>query len=220
MQDEDNLFLDDGKCSIFDLVEADRRRIAANLHDTSLQNLAHLVHKIELAQLMIDQDPLKAKLELAVINKNLRNVIDDIRNTIFDLRPMTFDDLGLKAAFERLLTVLNENKEYEIDADIQDVSCENNKILMNIYRAVQECLTNISKHSAASKIIFRCYRENDVCHISIEDNGNGFDISSFEKEKHFGISLLRERIHLLGGTITIQSEISKGVNINIEIPLI
>lgn len=220
MKNEDYLFLDDRDCSIFDLLEADRRRIAANLHDTSLQNLAHLVHKIELSQLMIDQDPLKAKLELAVINKDLRNVIDDIRNTIFDLRPMTFDDLGLKAAFERLLTVLNENKEYEIDADIQDISCENNKILMNIYRVVQECLTNISKHSAASKIIFRCYREKDVCHISIKDNGNGFNITSFEKEKHFGISLLKERVNLLRGTIIIQSEINKGVDINIEIPLV
>ena len=81
--------------------EIDRQRIANDLHDTSLQTLAHLTHQIELASLYIDKDTVRAKLELAEVNKELREVIDEIRATIFDLRPMTFDDIGLKEAIER-----------------------------------------------------------------------------------------------------------------------
>ena len=118
--------------------EEDRQRIARDLHDTSLQNLAHLVHKIELSSMYIDKDPLRAKLELSVVSKNLKSVIEEIRNTIFDLRPMSFDDLGLKSALERLIDLINENHIYEADVHIDDVSCENNLVLVSIYRVVQE----------------------------------------------------------------------------------
>ena len=82
--------------SVLDVQEKERQRIARDLHDSSLQNLTHLVHKVELSSLYIDQDPIKAKLELATVEQGLRKVIDDIRNRIYDLRPMSFDDLGLK----------------------------------------------------------------------------------------------------------------------------
>lgn len=199
--------------------EEDRQRIARDLHDTSLQNLAHLMHKIELSSLYIDEDAIKAKLELSVVNKVLKKTIDEIRNTIFDLRPMTFDDLGLKAALERLLINLNENQKYFIETDIDDVSCENNLILVSIYRVVQECLNNIDKHANAEKIIFSCKNYNDRCVIVIQDDGKGFNIEKSPEGKHFGLSLMKERIKLINGGIQISSEEKKGTSIKIEVPL-
>ena len=76
--------------SVLDVQEKERQRIARDLHDSSLQNLTHLVHKVELTSLYIDRDPVKAKLELATIEAGLRKVIDDIRNRIYDLRPIDF----------------------------------------------------------------------------------------------------------------------------------
>lgn len=199
--------------------EEDRQRIARDLHDTSLQNLAHLMHKIELSSLYIDEDAIKAKLELSVVNKVLKKTIDEIRNTIFDLRPMTFDDLGLKAALERLLINLNENQKYFIETDIDDVSCENNLILVSIYRVVQECLNNIDKHANAEKIFFSCKNYNDRCVIVIQDDGKGFNIEKSPEGKHFGLSLMKERIKLINGGIQISSEEKKGTSIKIEVPL-
>lgn len=86
----------DERLNIISIQEEERQRIARDLHDASLQNLAHLVHKIELGSLYIDKDPIQAKLELAAVSKNLKEIIEDIRNTIYDLRPMTFDVLVLK----------------------------------------------------------------------------------------------------------------------------
>lgn len=204
--------------AVLNVQEEDRQRIARDLHDTSLQNLAHLVHKIELSSLYIDKDVVKAKLELSVVSKILKETIDEIRNIIFDLRPMTFDDLGFKAALERLLSDINENKQYIITSEIDDVSCENNLILVSIYRIVQEGLNNIVKHAEASEISFICRNDNHICIIDIKDNGKGFCMNNDIEEKHFGLSLMKERTRLLNGKIDICSIIGKGTTIHFEIP--
>lgn len=211
---------DNHNYTFLNIQEQDRQRIARDLHDTSLQNLAHLIHKIELSSMYIDTDPVQAKLELAVVNKRLRETIDEIRSIIFDLRPMTFDDLGLKIALERLLTNLQEECSCEIISDIDNVSCETNLIAVSIYRLAQESLNNIIKHSQADKIIFSCKIKDDQCILDIEDDGVGFDSETPDDgKKHFGFMLMRERVNLLNGIIKISSEQGKGTKLHIEIPL-
>lgn len=209
--------------SVISLQEEDRQRIARDLHDTSLQNLTHLVHKIELAGLYIDQDPVKAKLEVAVIRQNIKSVIDEIRNTIFDLRPMTFDDLGLKAAFERLILLFNENHLYEMEVEIEEVSCDTRLVLLTIYRVIQECFTNIKKYSNATKVTFHCHQKENLVVIDVTDNGKGFSVEEVEARTdmymHFGISVMKERIKLLGGKIQITSEVGVGTEVHIEVPV-
>lgn len=203
--------------------EEDRQRIARDLHDTSLQNLAHLIHKIELSSLYIDKDPIQAKLELAVVGKRLRDTIDEIRGTIFNLRPLTFDDISLKEAFEQLLSGINESGKYKIISNINNIKCNNNLILVAIYRVVSESICNIEKHANADVITFDCMEVDGKCVLHIEDNGQGFPGNSSKKSgdgrKHFGISLMKERVELLSGTMEITSEKGKGTKIVIEIPL-
>ncbi len=205
-----------------DIQEKERQRIARDLHDTSLQNLAHLVHKIELASMYIDKDPLQSKLELATISKNLKAVIEEIRNTIFDLRPMSFDDLGLKESFERLFVKLKEsNKAFDIYTEIDDVSCENDLVLMTIFRVVQEACSNAIRHSCGNKLKVIIKQSDDLCDIFIEDNGCGFTSENVveKSDKHFGIAVMKERIKLLGGSILFHSVPGKGTEIKMNIPL-
>lgn len=205
--------------SVLKIQEEDRKRIARELHDTSLQNLTHLVHKLELCGLYIDTDPTQAKLELSASNKHLKDTIEEIRCTIFDLRPMIFDDLGIKASLERLLAEMNKDKKLEINADIDDVSCETNLMMVTIYRVVQESLVNIFKHANAKKVDLSFKERDGRCIIEIEDDGNGFQQDNVDCEKHFGISLMRERVELLNGNFKIVSEEGKGTKIRIEISL-
>lgn len=206
--------------SVLKIQEEDRQRIARDLHDTSLQNLTHLIHKLELAGLYIDEDPIKAKLEIAVIKQNMKSIIQEIRNTIFDLRPMTFDDLGLKAALERLVLVFNENQKYEMNVVIDDVSCDEQLILVTIYRIVHECFANIKKYADGTKITFHCKEKDNYIVIDVADNGTGFDMNEVESRNtlHFGLSVMKERVKLLGGTIHIISAINTGTRIHIEVP--
>ena len=183
---------------IVEMLETERKRIVSELHDTSLQNIAHFVHMIELASLYIDKDPSKAKMELNSVSKGLHNVIEDIRSTIFNLRPMTFDDLGLKASCET-----------------DDYFC------ITLYRVVQECLLNIKKHSQATRVLFHCKKTEQQYEILIQDNGKGFTMEEAEDKanSHFGLALIHEGVVLLNGTIHISSEIGQGTTIDIKIPL-
>ncbi len=208
--------------SVLDVQEKERQRIARDLHDSSLQDLTHLVHQVELSSLYIDQDPLKAKLELASIETGLRKVIDDIRNRIYDLRPMTFDDLGLRETLLNFFSLLNRDGHFEILVDIDDIEdeflIEEKEIsLIMIYRIIQECVQNGMEHSEGSKIEVALKRKNESIFIQVKDNGIGFDLEQAEKkDRHFGLSVVRERVFLLGGEMKIDSE--KGTTISIMIP--
>lgn len=224
----DNNKLDTWTCDsengkkMIEMLETERKRIVSELHDTSLQDIAHYVHKIELASLYIDKDPARAKMELSVVSKGLHNVIEDIRSTIFNLRPMTFDDLGLKASFERLLDLLNADRQYSMDIDIDDISCETDDYFcVTLYRVVQECLLNIKKHSQATKVLFRGKKKNHQYVITIKDNGKGFTMNEAEckADSHFGLALIHEGVALLDGSVHISSIVGKGTTLEIEIPM-
>lgn len=207
--------------NIFIFQEEERKRIAGDLHDTSLQSLVHLIHQIELCRMYVEEDAVKAKLELSVLTNDLQKIIDEIRDIIFNLRPMTFDDLGLKTSFERLLENMNKNQTYEMISEIDDVSCENNLTLLAAYRVVQEGLNNIIKHAQATRVVFRCKKHDDLCVIDIEDNGRGFcqKPEQDRKERHFGLSSMKERIKMINGRIDILSSEGNGTKIHMEIPL-
>lgn len=208
--------------SILDAQEKERQRIARDLHDTSLQNLTHLVHKVELSLLYIDEDPVKTKLELATIENGIREVIEEIRNSIFDLRPMLVDDLGLKEAIEKLISVLNQDRKFHIESDIDEIPVTQSDssvyvLFISIYRLIQECMQNAIKHSGGSKIGVKLKDHNSTYRIHVQDNGTGFDVEeALKKDKHFGLSVIKERVLFLGGKLNIDTQ--HGTSIEIEIP--
>ena len=105
-------------------------------------------------------------MELATVSKGLKAVIEEIRNTIFDLRPMTFDDLGLKESFEILFSKLKENNTlFDINAKVQQIVCQNDLVLMTIFRVVQEACENAIKHSQGNKITIVIEQKNKLLYI-------------------------------------------------------
>lgn len=208
--------------SVLDVQEKERQRIARDLHDSSLQNLTHLVHKVELSSLYIDSDPVKAKLELATIETGLRKVIDDIRNRIYDLRPMTFDDLGLRETLLNLFFLIKQDGNFEVIADIDDIDDslpddEKEISLIMIYRIIQECVYNAVEHSEGNMIEVSLKEKKNVFQIVIRDNGIGFDPEEVgKKDRHFGLTVVKERVYLLNGKIEMNTQ--KGTSILIEIP--
>ena len=207
--------------SVLNIQEEERRRIAMELHDTSLQTLAHVIHQVDLVSIYMDQDILKSKMELAEVKQNIKTVIEEIRNTIFDLRPMSFDDLGFEETIQRYIQYVNKDHTFEIYTEIGNIDTTYYIIMANIYRIIQECISNAIKHSGGDEIYFKCYSEDKICYIEIVDNGKGFVDGKFvqDGQKHFGLSVVKERVMILGGKIQIISEIDKGTKISIVIPL-
>ena len=207
---------------ILDLQEADRQRIARELHDSSLQRLAHTLHKIELCDNYLDVDMFKARMELMDISQNIKAVVSEIRNTIHNLRPMSFDDLGIEQAYLQFLDSINANKEFEIITDIKPIPDIDKTVLMTIYRVFEECINNCFKHSKGNKIIFKCGTHDNIYYMSIEDNGIGFidKKSEDETDEHFGLSIMKERIELINGKMNIVTTRGIGTKVLIEIPLL
>lgn len=215
--------------NVLELQEMERQRIARELHDTTVQNLAHLVHAIELSSMFIDQDPIRAKLELETCIKNLRTDIEDIRSIIFNLRPMSFDDLGFKECVEQFLNGMRlQYSECEINFNICELALNDIKdedkekgtlILLSIYRIIQEAVTNSLKHSEAKHLDIKICRETENCTILIKDDGKGFIETNLSQQenKHFGISIMRERVSLLQGSIIFNSELEVGTEVVIQI---
>ena len=200
--DKDNLQV---QSEWFKNQEMDRKRIANELHDTSIQDLTHIIHKIELAGFYIDIDATKAKLELASVNDEIRKIIKDIRNTIFDLRPMSFDDLGLAGAIENLIDVLNSRFIIHIQSDINFTDDLDELKRLEVYRVIQECLTNSAKHANAETITLTIYDKENEIYICTEDDGIGIsqqetdDESNSDKKTHYGLQIMKERVSILNG---------------------
>lgn len=217
--------------TILDIQEKERQRIARELHDSSVQDLTHLVHSIELSSMYIDTDPIRAKLELEAVMKQLKSVIDEMRETIFNLRPMSYDDLGFRHCLDDLIINLKSRfadfdiiidkynlDDYEWNTDDKQTI---NIILLSIYRIIQEAVMNALLHSGGNKVVIDLVVTDHICKIAVTDNGKGFlvDEKLKQKEKHFGISIMQERASLLNGRIDIRSQIGSGTKVKIRIPL-
>ena len=224
MKDSHNTVNKQVQCECIRNQEMDRKRIANELHDTSIQDLTHIIHQIELAGFYIDMDATKAKLELASVNDELRKIIKDIRNTIFDLRPMSFDDLGLSGAIENLIDVLKNRFIIDFQSDIHFVDDFDELKQLEIYRVIQECLTNSAKHASAKTICLTISdKENDL-YICVSDDGIGIpeqedeNESDNEKQIHYGLQIMKERVSILDGRCYINSMRNEGTKIEIIIP--
>lgn len=200
--------------------EQDRHRIARDLHDTALQHMSYLVTKLESCKNFIDTDPIKAKMELSIARHNLNESIDEIRGVIYNLRPMAMDSEGFNSAVAKFVQSFNEEKKYEITSDIDDILCDDQLILVTMYRIIEECFSNIKKHAEAYKIHLIIQEQIGLYYIYVEDDGRGFDVDKvFLNDKlQFGLSIMKERVALLGGSVTINSAPNAGTKIKVLIP--
>jgi two-component system sensor histidine kinase DegS len=224
--------LSGGQCSpeknkfyILETQEKERQRIARDLHDSTVQTLTSLVHKSELCSNLLDNDPVRCKLELSLLNKYLRDVINDIRNLIYDLRPMSFDDIGFDVTVDRYLDKINHGStdfSYQIIGEPYHI---NSVTALTLLRVIQEACSNAMKHGNAKKVdIVLEYCPNSI-HLVIDDDGDGFDLSnstpdvSREDNSGFGLSMMKERIFLLSGNIQFSSKPGQGFHIDVNVPI-
>ncbi len=200
-------------------VEKEKQALAAEIHDTSLQDLAHIIHKLDLGILFIDQDPNRAKLELEITKSDIKKVIQQLRDTISQLRPMTLDDIGLPEAIEGFVEHSREMSNFSFDIDVEDVSRENPDFSLNILRIVQEGISNAIKHSGGDNIKVLVKKEEKCVIINIHDNGHGFS-SDIDRDfdNHYGLKMTKERVNLYKGEMTIESS-DTGSSLIVRLPL-
>jgi len=204
--------------------ENERRRIARELHDGIGQILTGLKLNLESIHRVIPED---APTERAHMNDAINlssRAIEDLRNISLDLRPSMLDDLGLLPTLGWLCSEVGKRHTLDVECkvDTGDVRIEE-EIETAIYRIVQEGLGNIIKHAKATKAKVELRRIDSKLHLTIEDNGKGFDpndLPSWQAERQCsGILNMKERAGLLGGQFNLVSVPDQGTTVSVTIPI-
>ena len=207
---------------VLERVEEDRRRIAANLHDSLGQILLAVKNHALLAMQSNPEEP-KLRDRLKEISTTTSSAIDEVRQITHDLRPYQLDRLGLTQAIRALVGSASENGSILFATRVEDVDgLFDKEAEIHVYRIVQEALNNIIKHSHATEAAVVIRKRASLATLSIRDNGRGFDpakLSGNARDLGYGLNGMAERVRILGGSIAIDSEPGHGVALSIEVPL-
>lgn len=210
---------------IIEAQEDEKSRMARDIHDGPAQSLAHVIMKAELCEKLIDKDIEKSKTELSNLKNISRNTLKDVRKIIYDLKPMSLDDLGLIPTLERYIMIFQEDTGIKVNIKpTGNLSDLESAIQINIFRIIQESLSNIRKHSKATMATVTIEKTLTRINFSIIDDGIGFDIEEQKNKNNsisegFGLVSIRERVELLNGALTISSSHNRGTRISLFIPL-
>jgi signal transduction histidine kinase/ligand-binding sensor domain-containing protein len=217
---EENIQREEFTKKLIESQENERKRVAAELHDSIGQDLLILKNKL-LTNIKKTGDE-KFIQQLSELSELTSSAIDDVRQISYNLRPYELDRLGLTKTIESMIERANNFTDITFTGILDNID----KMFppetgINIYRIIQESLNNVIKHSGAGKVIVRVTKHSSYIYLSISDNGKGFDMRSHRMSSErngFGLKGIEERVKLLGGEFNIDSEPGKGTLIEIVIP--
>ena len=197
--------------------ELERRRLARELHDETGQALTSIL--LGLRGLEEADSPEQLAEAVGAVRDLVRSTLQDVRRLAVELRPKALDDFGLVAALERLTESFAEQTGIDIEFvhTLPDGRLPSD-LETALYRIVQESLTNVVKHARASNVSIVLSGAAGSASVVVEDDGVGFEPGRLSGD---GIGLLgmRERIGILGGTVTLESRPGAGTTFRAEIPL-
>ena len=201
--------------------EQDRQRIARDLHNSAIQNLAYLTERLDSCIANVERDPIKVKMDLSMARNSLNTTIDNIRSVVYDLRPIDFLAADFRQELLNFIEKFNDKQQFKIEADIDEIVCDDQILLRTVYQIIEEAFNNIKKHADAFSIHLIIQEQIGLYYIYIEDDGKGFDVEEVKKNggMHFGLSIMKERVSLLGGNFSLITSKNAGTKIKILIPV-
>lgn len=202
--------------------EEERKRIARELHDDTVQSLIAIGQRIELIKGTLD-DPIEARTRLNELRTMVTGAIASVRQFSRDLRPLALEDLGLVAAMQYLVNQLAQSEGIDVDFTVEGTPDGLPADMeVAIYRILQEALNNVKKHAHATEVTVLAQFTNKQIALTVEDNGRGFtvpaSITDFATSGSFGVMGLQERAQLFGGNIEVESQPDEGTLVRLVMP--
>jgi len=205
---------------IFTAQEEEREKIARELHDNLSQELALVKFQFDKLSNEASAD---SNSKFTWLSNKLDEILISLKNMAFLLHPNSIKQMGLVNAIQALCNDVSNHSNIKVEffSNINEPLRMNEEYQTNIYRFVQEGLTNIRKHSKAESSIVIFILKDDFLNIRIEDDGIGFNYNeekTSEKSKGMGLTSMEERIRFLGGELNIKSYEGEGCKLNAKIP--
>lgn len=204
---------------VIDAQDAERSRIARELHDSTAQTLTGVTLQLSAAAREYEGVADVERLELA--RELAQNALEEVRQLARSVYPRVLDDLGLPAALDWLSRQANEESGVTASLSIEvDGVAFPPTIASTLYRVAQEALRNVQRHSGASEVQLSLYLDGEAAVLEVTDDGKGFDLGDAERRRPgMGLFAMRERIGLVGGEATIESAPGMGTMVRARVPL-
>jgi two-component system sensor histidine kinase DevS len=200
--------------------QAERQRIAMDLHDGVIQSIYAVGLGLEMAALDIDENPSQARRRIEQAIDELNQTIQDIRDYIFRLQPARFSG-DLRESLERLMHDFATSAAVRVSVEIEpDVPPLDEETGAGIFHVAQEALSNIRKHASATTVHATLQLSGDRVRLTIRDDGIGFDPGAPRSEAHRGLRNMRARAEDFGGDVRIESVPGHGTAVIVEVPML
>jgi two-component system, NarL family, sensor kinase len=206
-----------------DASDAERRRIAADLHDTVVQDLLGVSYGLVAAgELTATATPEESRSAFRRAAAELRENMRHLRTLLVEVYPANVRSAGLVAALEQIVIAPSEADGVKTELRADDTVALDTEREELVYRTAQEALRNVRAHAHAANVLVSLSRMDDNAVLTVDDDGVGFDAETIARrrsENHFGLELLADRAQRLGGTLSTVSSAGAGTKVKLELPL-
>jgi two-component system sensor histidine kinase DegS len=212
----------DVQMRIIEAQEAERSRLAQEVHDGPAQALSNSIFQVEYIEGIIERDSKLAQTELRFLRELLRRELSSVRTFISQLRPPVLDELGLDGAITdavgRMTALTGLAIRVELTAPAGRLPEMQQTVVL---RVVQEALQNVRKHSGASSVVVASDIEGDDWLLTVRDDGRGFDVGAVAARgrRNFGLQFMQERAELIGARFEVHSRPEGGTLVQLAIPV-
>jgi two-component system sensor histidine kinase DegS len=207
---------------IVEAQEAERARLAQEVHDGPAQALSNAIFEVEFIDRVFESDPRLARSELRFLRELLRRELGDVRSFLTQLRPPVLDELGLDGAIAEAVAtqaaLAGLHITTELAAPTADLAEATQTVVL---RVVQEALQNVRKHAGATNVVVATVLEDGQWVLDVRDDGRGFDTGAVAARgrRNFGLQFMRERAELVGAQFEVRSRPEAGTVVRLAIPL-
>ena len=200
--------------------EDERTRIARELHDELGQSLTAIKIDLNWLKMKLADSEASVHERVKITESLLDTTVESLRRIYEDLRPGMLDDMGLVSAVSYYIDKFSEQNNILCELVTNQNEMElSDKISINLFRVLQESLTNVSRHASATETKVILYKHKNEILLIIEDNGCGLKKNQDDSIKSYGILGMRERIEILKGTIDVSSDNGEGTRVEVSVPI-
>jgi signal transduction histidine kinase len=198
-------------------ISQERNRLARELHDVLAHTLSGVAVELEGLRAMLHRDPEQASALLDHSLRAIREGLTETRRALQELRAKPLEDLGLALAVKSLAESYASRSDFVLDLDIDPELGEYPADLQqSVYRIAQEALANVADHAQAQNVWLELKRNRGQLQLRIRDDGCGFDPDHGEHQNHFGLLGMRERAEMVGGNLSVESQLGQGTRVSFQ----
>jgi signal transduction histidine kinase len=195
--------------------QAERERLARELHDSVSQTLFTAGMIAEAMPRMLEKDQARGRQDLEILSVLIRGASAEMRSLLLELRPDTLKDQTLGQLLKTLVIAARARTQATVSLNEEGDCRLPEEVIIAFHRIAQESLNNIAKHAEASQVAVDLNCDPERTKLSIQDDGRGFD-PQLIPAGHLGIGIMRERAYNIGADIEIDSQIGRGTQVSVS----